>query len=455
MRFLRVIIRIDVPSPFELNRSKHKTMRNIIIIGNGISGVTAAREIRKRSDDHITIISDEHPYFFSRTALMYVFMGHMKKEHLKPYADAFWEKNRIALLSDRVNGIDFENKMLRLDKNNPVSYDVLILATGSLPNKFGWPGQDLKSVSGLYHMGDLDRLEKWSCSIRHGVIVGGGLIGIELAEMLLSRGKTVTFLVRESGFWNIVLPPEESSMINRHIREHGIDLRLNTELKEIIDNGRGEASAVTTSKNETIDCQFVGLTAGVHPNVGWLKNTSLDIARGILVDQYLKTNQDQVYAIGDCAQLRTPRPGRRPIEAVWYTGKMMGRTAAQNICGTPIEYDPGIWFNSAKFLDIEYQTYGFIPPSPDDSTHTFYWEHPDGKKSLRINFDKETGEVRGFNLMGIRFRHKVCERWLKEQKPIDYVMHHLEEANFDPEFYARQEKDIRQAYAQQFHTTFA
>jgi len=119
---------------------------HIAIIGNGISGVTVARHIRKLSDKKITIISAETEYFFSRTALMYVYMGHMKFEHTEPYEDWFWEKNRIALKKGFVKTIDTSNKMLHFAEGDTLKYDRLVLATGSKPNKFGWPGQDLEGV---------------------------------------------------------------------------------------------------------------------------------------------------------------------------------------------------------------------------------------------------------------------------------------------------------------------
>ncbi len=419
---------------------------NVVIIGNGISGTTAARHIRKLSDHNITIISEETEYFFSRTALMYIYMGHMRFEDTKPYENWFWEKNRINLKKARVMSVDFEGKALALDNGENMSFDKLILATGSASNKFGWPGQDLKRVHGLYHYQDLEAMEKYSKGLNRAVIVGGGLIGIEMAEMFHSRHIPVTMLVREVSFWNRVFPAEESAMINRHIIEHGIDLRLETELKEIHDDGKGHACKVTTNKGEDIDCGFVGLTAGVHPNISFLKETALDIGRGINVNEYLETNIPDVYAIGDCASQKEPKPGRRAIEAIWYTGRMMGETVAYNVCGKRAAYDPEIWFNSAKFLDIEYQVYGEAPAQFPEHMETLYWEHHDGRLAIRINYHKEGGHVLGFNLMGVRYRHEVCEKWIAEKTPIEKVLSNLGIANFDPEFYREYDHHLVEMY---------
>ena len=122
---------------------------HLVIIGNGITGVTAARYVRKHSDMQITIISSESKYFFSRTALMYVYMGHMKWENLKPYEDWFWEKNDFKLIYAHVTLLNTDNKTLRLDDDSMIKYDKLVIATGSQTNKFGWRGQDLKGVQGL------------------------------------------------------------------------------------------------------------------------------------------------------------------------------------------------------------------------------------------------------------------------------------------------------------------
>ena len=137
-------------------------MEHIVIIGNGISGVTAARHIRKLSDKKITIISSETEHFFSRTALMYIYMGHMKYEHTKPYEDYFWKKNRIDLKQGFVKTVFPKQKELLFSDGDKMNYDKLIIAVGSKSNKFGWPGQDLDGVQGLYSKQDLDSLENFA-----------------------------------------------------------------------------------------------------------------------------------------------------------------------------------------------------------------------------------------------------------------------------------------------------
>lgn len=433
-------------------------MEHIVIIGNGISGVTAARHIRKLSDKKITIISAETDYFFSRTALMYVYMGHMKFEHTQPYENWFWGKNNIILKKGFVKTVDTHTKTLHFLEGDTMVYDKLIIATGSKPNKFGWSGEDLKGVMGMYHKQDLENLEKHAPNnhvCKRAVIVGGGLIGIELAEMLNSRNIPVTFLVRESSFWNSVLPEGESQMINRHIKNHHIDLRLSTNLKEIVSDENGNVKSVIIEETgEEIACDIVGLTAGVTPNIDFLKDSNIEVGRGAKVNRYLETNVLDVYAIGDCAEQHEPIGNRRPVEAVWYTGRMMGETVAQTICGNRIPYKPGHWFNSAKFLDIEYQTYGWVHGSkgkPKYEKH-FHWKHSDDTKCITIAYHRNTNKFLGINTFGIRMRHEIFDKWLTENRDMDYVITHLNDANFDPELYINYESEILKAYKNQPQT---
>ena len=424
-------------------------MRHVVIVGNGITGTTVARHLRKRSDDQITMVSSESRHFYSRTALMYIYMGHMTYEDTKPYEDSFWEQNKIDLVHDHVETLNTEQQSLALRSGTRLQYDDLVIATGSVSNKFGWPGQDLPGVQGLYNLHDLETLEQTSRRTKRAVIVGGGLIGIEMAEMLRSRNISVTMLVREKHFWDILLPQEEAMMVDRQLLNHDIDLRLQTELEKILAGDDGRARGVLTSTGEEIACDLVGLTVGVHPCIGLARNSGIETEKGILIDETFHTNTPNIYAGGDCAQFRIPPPGRRPIEQVWYTGKMHGEHIASNLTGDIRPYNPGVWFNSAKFMDLEYQTYGLVPAQLPQGHETLYWENKN--RAIRINYHRDSRAVTGFNLFGIRGRHPVCEHWIAKGTTIEDVLSNLCAMNFDPEFFPTFEQDV----VDQFNTQHA
>jgi hypothetical protein len=128
---------------------------------------------------------------------------------------------------------------------------------------------------------------------------------------------------------------------------------------------------------------------------------------------------------------------------------MMGEVAAYNVCGKEVAYDPGVWFNSAKFMDIEYQVYGQVSGRIPEEHASLYWEHEDGRKGIRILYDKTGGHVVGFNLMGIRYRHELCDKWLAEGAHVEKVLQNLGAANFDPEFYKQYEQQLVNLYNQQ------
>jgi NAD(P)H-nitrite reductase large subunit len=421
-------------------------MRQVVIIGNGISGITAARNIRKRSDAAITVISSETEYFYSRTALMYVYMGHMTFEHTKPYEDKFWKKNRITLVFDHASSLEVESKSIHLKSGKIIRYDSLIIATGSSSNTLNVEGSDAEGVQTLYSYQDLLKLEANTRGVSRAVIVGGGLIGVELAEMLHTRKIDVTLLVREPAFWSNVLPIEEAQMISRHLTSHGVTLRHEEELSGIKVNVEGKVQAVLTKSGDKIPCELVAIAVGVHPNVGFLNGSQIKVNRGILVNRYLETNVPDVYAIGDCVERTYSLEGRNNIEQVWYTARMMGEAVAQTICGESTPYEPGPWFNSAKFFNIEFQTYGHIPNKFRDEHQDLYWEHSNGNKAVHLVWNSETREFLGINAFGIRLRHQKFDAWLRERKSIEFVLKHLPEANFDPEFTERHEERILELF---------
>ncbi|HEX8428296.1 NAD(P)/FAD-dependent oxidoreductase [Hymenobacter sp.] len=425
---------------------------HLIVIGNGITGVTAAVTARRlRPDVRITLVSDETTHHYSRTALMYVYMGHLRYQDIKPFEDWFWVENRLELVQATATNLDPAHKQLSLSTGQTLSYDQLLLATGSVSRLATWPGQHLRGVQGLYSLPDLEQMTRDTHGIRRAVVVGGGLIGIELAEMLHTKGIQVTMLIRDDRYWASVLPKPEAELINLQLRAHDIEVRYRTELAELLPDAEGRVRAIRTTAGEEIEAQWVGLAIGVQPNLLLAQTAGIETDRGILVDELLQTNVPGIFAAGDCAQHRQAGANEVPIEQLWYTGRAQGETVAHTICGQLTPYRRGIWFNSAKFFNLEYQTYGRVPAELVEGEESFYWQHPTAMHALRINFRPAANfAVTGMNAMGLRQRHEVWEQWLQANTPIHEVLRELGAANFDPEFFRQHEAAMVAQFNKQF-----
>ena len=420
---------------------------HIVIIGNGISGVSVAKSLREYSDAEITIVSSESISFFSRPALMYVFMGKMRFKDILPFPSDYWVKNKIKQVYGAVKEIDAENQTIVLDNGDVLSYDKLVLALGSQPKSLGLGEFNLQGVQGFYSLQDVEKLQDSANKVKHASIIGGGLIGVELAEMFVSRGISFTFWVREKWFGSNFLPQEEAEMVTNHLISKNINIKFEREIIGFEADDSNMVKSVESQSGEKVDSDLVCVCIGVEPKVDWLKSTNVQTKAGVLVNAYLQTNIPSIYAVGDCVECINPVHGRKSIETIWYTGRLMGEYLGKNILQVnPPPYEPGIYFNSAKFFDLEYQIYGDVPTSFSESYGTVFWKHPTKDKSIRLVFNATNEEFIGCCVLGIRFRQEVCEKWIKEKRKISEVLPVLSEANFDSEFSTRYERELLDIY---------
>jgi len=404
-----------------------------VIIGNGVAGINAANQIRDRDDESdITIVSSEHDHFFSRTALMYVACGQLSARCVEPYERDYYERMNFRRIRDRVTALKPDSNSLQLQDGGSIEYDRLLIASGSVPFMVNWPGIDLDGVGNFVTWQNMEWLDKRAKTAKRACVIGGGLIGIETVEVLLMAGVEVSFIVREDFFWPIAFDEEEGTIIGEHMKEHGVDLRLKTEMTEVL--GRdGRVVSIKTKDGEIIDCDMVVVSIGVTPQTDWLKDSglALDERGGIIVDDHLKTNLDNVYAAGDCTSVVWFNDVRRP-EQLWYTGRDQGRVAGNNVAGDNRAYKRGTFYNSAKFFDIEYTTAGLVNFRLDGEQRWFQRE-PGTPNTVRIVYMPDNTVI-GFNMLGRRWDHRVLVRWIEQKKKLTWVLDHLNEALFDEEF---------------------
>lgn len=437
----------------------------LVIVGNGIAGVEAARVARRHAPAaQITVLSEESDHLIARTALMYVLSGQLRHADIEPHERDLYQRERLERVRARATGIDLAARQVQLRQGPPLPYDRLLLATGSRPRRAPWPGADLRGVGHFVTLQDLAWLEAELHGAspsapprpdahlptdpdspyaprevrrarrgppQHPVVVGGGLIGIEVVETLLSAGLRPRFLVREEWFWPVALERREAVFVAEHLAAHGVDVELGAEVQALLGDERGDVRAVRTASGER-PCDLAVVAIGVTPNTGWLAKSGLELDPngGVVVDTALRSSDAQVFAAGDCASVPQPGGGRA-VEPLWYTARAQGRIAGAGLAGRSGTYARGVPFNSAKFMDLEYTTAGRVQPPAPGERDWFFREPGPVRSTLRLCLSG--GHLVGMNAIGRRWNHAVFCRWIAEERPLAWVLHHLDEARFDTE----------------------
>lgn len=440
----------------------------VVIIGNGVAGIEAALVVREREPSwDVTIVSEESDHFFSRTALMWVHTGQLSHRCIEPHDRDLYERMGFERVRARATGIDVGARAVNLAGGmDPVPFDRLLIACGSRPRPGPWDGSQLRGVGHFVTHQDLAWLENETYggpsrggppprpgghlaattddspyrvrpdgyAARGGppkqpAVIGGGLIGIEAVEVLVAAGLKPKFLIREDWFWPMALDEAESTWVAERMRHHGVDVRLDENVEALV--GDDAIRALKTDKGE-LDCDCCVIAIGVIPNTEWLgEGVELDRRGGVVVDGGLQTSVEGVFAAGDCASVPWYHGAKMP-EQLWYTARDQGRVAGRRLCGDQAEYARGLWYNSAKLMDIEYTTAGLVSMNVEGERNWFFEERGKVRSTLRVVTVDD--RVIGFNALGRRWDHTVFNRWIAEHRSLRWVLDHVREASFDTEF---------------------
>lgn len=314
-----------------INRS-YLDRADIVIVGNGIAGLTAAVEARRLvTDAHIAIITDQCHPTINTPALKQFATGKLAREQLLAYPAGTEREQRIHVIQAHVDSINVRDKYLCLDGGGGFGFGSLLIATGSKPNGLAasTPGRDFDGVLTLHRLPDYLDLRRRLGEINQAVVIGGGVHAIETVMGLLAWGLSVHWLVRSATVMPRVLDQPASSLVLEHIQRAGVKVSLETEVAGIV--GRvGAVAGVITNQNQMIPCQLVLVCTGTRPNAALARHCTEPMLckNGILVDDHLRTSVRDVYAAGDVAALKNPQTGSYEPRAQWYSAVLEGRIAA-------------------------------------------------------------------------------------------------------------------------------
>jgi len=313
--------------------------KHYVIIGNGASANRAADVIRQGDNQgRITLISDEFFPFYYRHLLCKYLSGEEEESALIVRPPAYYKEMNIRLrLGQRVVKADLAAQTLYLDHMEKIHYTSLLLCSGGKPKipEIFYSCRECFTV--LKTLADVRRLRARLPEIEHVLIVGGDIVSVRFAAALRKKDIRVSFMVDEKSFWPLELSVDKKQEFCSVIAAKGCDIINDNTLRHIEINGRGYQ--VETSSGMTLKADVVGAFFGMTPDIDYLFGSGLDMERGILVDDHLKTNVENVYAAGDCAQVYNPQIRNYWVSIGWSNAEKLGEVAARNILGDSLAID--------------------------------------------------------------------------------------------------------------------
>ncbi|MBI5573941.1 MAG: NAD(P)/FAD-dependent oxidoreductase [Elusimicrobia bacterium] len=352
---------------------------NYLIIGASAAGISCVEAIRSIDmEGKITVVSDENYPVYSRCMLSYYLAGIIPEGKLKYREDDFYRKFNVnAIIGKKVDAVMSSDKKVKLSDGSVLTFDKLLIATGSRSKMEKIPGIEKEGVFGLRNIDDARKIEKRLQNSKAAVMLGGGLIGLRAAYALHKRGIKVTVVVKSKHVLSQMLDEEGAKFIQDKIEKEGIKVLTGLAAKEILGNkcsprihsGVSEAnsvSGVVLENGEKIDCQIVIIGKGVQANMELVKNTEIKTEKGIVVNDYLRTTVSDIYAAGDVAQANDLITGESTINALWPNAVIQGKIAGFNMVEKNIKYDGSISMNSVEFFELPTISCGITKPKGEE-----------------------------------------------------------------------------------------
>ena len=331
-----------------------------VVLGSSAAGVNGVRELRRHQPDAEIILVSKDDAIYSRCILHHYMSGMRSKEQLcfaePDFAARYrvdWRKGVSCVSLDEIN------KQVGLSDGSSLSYDKLLIATGS--HAFFPPVEGLCEAGGIYGFRDIEETEAIrdaAADAKHIVVMGGGLTGLDAAAGFLHMGKTLDLVETEGWLLAKQLDQRSSAAYEKAFTEKGARLHLGTGIQKVISGEDGHVRELELTDGKKLPCDLMVVTAGVRPNIGFLAGTGVETDRfGLVIDQYGQTNIPDIYGAGDVT-------GRTPI---WPVAVKQGMVAAANLAGDRLSMEDFFASKSTmNFLDIPTMSLG-IPVRPDDS----------------------------------------------------------------------------------------
>lgn len=344
-------------------------MSKYVFIGGSAGGIGAVEAIRELDPvGTITVVSEEPFPQYSRPMIADYLSGEATLEKMKYRDDYFWEKNRVqALTGIKAVSLNLTEKYVELDGGDRINFDKLLIATGGKPSIPKMEGIEKNGVFTFNNLSDAEGIAARIKEAKKAVVIGGGRIGVSVAEALMKRGVKV-MMVQRSRILRRVVDAATSEIVEKVYREAGVTILTGHMVQRIL--GRcgddGVVGGVVLDDGEKIPCDLVVVAVGVVPRTELVEGTEVKINRGIVVDKFMCTSVPDVFACGDVAEAYDFVWGKNRLIPLWPVAHLGGRVAGYNMAGKKTEYPGGTMMSAMKYFEIPVVSVGVANSKEDE-----------------------------------------------------------------------------------------
>lgn len=395
----------------------------VVIVGNGVAGVTTARIIKEKNQEaQVSIYTDESHNYYPRPKLYEVLSGEAESQEIYMFSEKYYKERGIHVhLSKKVVSIDIDKKELVLENKSRVCYDKLLLANGG--HSFIPPikGVEKTGVFTLRTLKDALTIRKFTGKSKKAIVIGGGLLGLEFAASLRKLGQQVEVIEIFPMLLPKQLDQDGAAILKNHIASRGIDFDLGVKTVEIL--GKKTVSAIILDSGKEISGELVLISAGMRSNIQLASEAGIKINKGVVVDSYLQTSADDVYAVGDVAEFE----GR--VYGIIPAALEQAKIAATNLLEEEQNvYKGTIPSNTLDIVGINLTSIGIV--NPKESKY---------EEIKRINSEKgvykklvlDQGRIVGAIFLGDKKGITIIKRVMNQQTDITKHKNSILKDDFD------------------------
>jgi len=385
-----------------------------VIVGDGIAGSSAAETIREEDPDaEVTVLTDEGEALYNRILIKEFAKGKLPEAPISIHEPEWYDERDIDLeLNTHVTRVDPDEQVVHTHEGDEYGYDKLLVATGGTPTQLPVENSDADGIDHFWTFQDARDIKRHAEESDEGVVVGAGLLGIDLAAICAAQGLDAHYLMRGNRWWRYALSLEGAEIIHDALEEKGVKPVFESGVDRFEVDDDGHVTGAVDPNGERYGADWVGVAIGLDFNVEWLHGSGVETDDGVVVDEHMRTGVENIYAAGDITRFHSTILGEPAQNGAWGSAKEQGAVAAQNmVADEPVEEFRWVSSYSITHFDFPFLSFGH-PTIGDETAERKYGD----TEWRRLAF--KNGQLVGGVLIGDLSQQSALKRIIREERQV-------------------------------------